>query len=327
MARMQRTDGSWGPLSEAQFTTGVPADASNLRISEIQYHPGSASAAEVAAGFSDADEFEFIELVNIASTPIDLTQVRFQQTVEGNDVVGIDFAFTDGSVRELAPGGRAVIVENMEAFQMRYGNLISVAGEWSGGLSNASERLVLVAGDQTIADFSYDDGWHPTTDGDGPSLQAVNEAGDLATLGTAAAWRPSAVSGGSPGRSEGPIPGDSNHDGIFNSGDLVMVFAAGKYEDSIAGNATFEDGDWDGDGDFTTGDLVFAFQAGTYVSAALPQLASTDSVVATLFAANNRDATGSKSALVSTSAATDELDALFAEWGEPNQSQKVRPLV
>lgn len=60
------------------------------------------------------------------------------------------------------------------------------------------------------------------------------------------------------------VPGDSNHDGIFDSSDLVLVFAAGEYEDGVTGNSTFEEGDWDGDGDFTTSDLVFAFAAGTY---------------------------------------------------------------
>jgi hypothetical protein len=61
-----------------------------------------------------------------------------------------------------------------------------------------------------------------------------------------------------------PIAGDSNRDGIFNSGDLVAVFTAGKYEDGIPGNATFEEGDWNGDGDFDSADLVFVFQKGNY---------------------------------------------------------------
>ena len=65
-----------------------------------------------------------------------------------------------------------------------------------------------------------------------------------------------------------PIPGDSNHDGVFDSSDLVQVFQFGEYEDAIAGNSTFEEGDWNGDGDFDSSDMVFAFQAGTFVRAA-----------------------------------------------------------
>ncbi len=62
--------------------------------------------------------------------------------------------------------------------------------------------------------------------------------------------------------------GDSNLDGVFDSGDLVLVFQTGEYEDQIASNSRWAEGDWDGDGDFTTSDLVAAFQSGTYMAAA-----------------------------------------------------------
>jgi VCBS repeat-containing protein len=272
MARLLQADGSWGPLSHATFSTAVPADATNLRIAELNYHPSDTTPAEEAAGFTDADEFEFIELLNIGNQRIDLSNVRFEQTVNGSDVQGLQFDFATSTIRELGPGERLVVVENWEAFERRYGSGLPVAGVWSGGLSNAQERLVLKAGDQVIGDFVYLDDWHPTTDGEGYSLQAVNETGSPDNWGTAAAWKPSSRLGGSPGTadSSGPIPGDSNGDGIFNSSDLVAVFQAGKYEDLIAGNATFAEGDWNGDGDFTTADLVYAFQQGTYVAGAVP---------------------------------------------------------
>ena len=60
------------------------------------------------------------------------------------------------------------------------------------------------------------------------------------------------------------IPGDSNHDGIFNSKDLIQVFQIGEYEDAIENNSTFADGDWNGDGEFDSADLVLAFQSGNY---------------------------------------------------------------
>jgi hypothetical protein len=56
--------------------------------------------------------------------------------------------------------------------------------------------------------------------------------------------------------------GDSNLDGEFNSGDLVQIFQAGKFEADV--DAGWEDGDWDGDRRFGTGDLVDAFQGGGY---------------------------------------------------------------
>ena len=58
--------------------------------------------------------------------------------------------------------------------------------------------------------------------------------------------------------------GDSNRDGVFDSGDLITALAAGKYEDDIPGNASMADGDWDGSGDFDSNDLVFALAAGHY---------------------------------------------------------------
>lgn len=55
--------------------------------------------------------------------------------------------------------------------------------------------------------------------------------------------------------------GDANFDGEFNFSDLVQIFAAGQYEDTLSGNSNWSDGDWNGDGDFTACDLVFAFAA------------------------------------------------------------------
>ncbi len=56
--------------------------------------------------------------------------------------------------------------------------------------------------------------------------------------------------------------GDSNVDGEFNSGDLVAVFSAGKYE--LDEKAGWAEGDWDGDMRFGSGDLVVAFSDGGY---------------------------------------------------------------
>ena len=58
--------------------------------------------------------------------------------------------------------------------------------------------------------------------------------------------------------------GDANLNGEFNSHDLVAVFVAGEYEDTIDGNSTWATGDWDGDGDFRSGDRTLAFQSGGY---------------------------------------------------------------
>lgn len=58
--------------------------------------------------------------------------------------------------------------------------------------------------------------------------------------------------------------GDVDNDGRFDSRDLVAVFQAGKFEDEVEANSTFDEGDWNDDGDFNTSDIVFAFQSGNF---------------------------------------------------------------
>jgi hypothetical protein len=70
--------------------------------------------------------------------------------------------------------------------------------------------------------------------------------------------------------------GDSNLDGIFNSADLVAVFAIGQYEDGVASNSSWADGDWDCDGDFDSGDIVLAFQTGGYSAQAIDRALASD---------------------------------------------------
>lgn len=60
------------------------------------------------------------------------------------------------------------------------------------------------------------------------------------------------------------IPGDANRDGSFDSSDLIQVFQAGEYEDTISNNSDWSEGDWNGDGDFDSEDLVSAFASGCY---------------------------------------------------------------
>jgi hypothetical protein len=66
--------------------------------------------------------------------------------------------------------------------------------------------------------------------------------------------------------------GDANLDGEFNTGDLVQVLEAGKYEKGWLDEwgypqgevAGWSEGDWNGDGVFETGDLVKALEDGGY---------------------------------------------------------------
>jgi hypothetical protein len=106
----------------------------------------------------------------------------------------------------LNPGESIVVVHNLAAFISRYGTGIRVAGEFSGSLDNAGERLTLFGPlGEPILDFSYDPTWYPITDGGGFSLVAVDPTALPSAWGLAQNWRPSSGLGGSPGATD-PAP-------------------------------------------------------------------------------------------------------------------------
>ena len=179
------------------ITVTAPVNATissdNLRISEIHYNPAAPTASELAAGFDNNNDFEFIEIYNPSSSgAINLNGVQF------NDGVEFDF----GNVN-LQAGQRAVIVENINAFTERYGDNVNVLGQWSGALNNDGERVTLVDGDlNEIMSVNYgnNDPWYNAADGNGFSLvleDAVNTPVD--ELGKYYNWTSSTVFGGTPG--------------------------------------------------------------------------------------------------------------------------------
>ena len=170
----------------------VPAAAGNLVVSEIMYHPANPSPAESLAGFSNADDFEFVELMNVGANTVDLTGAVFTD--------GIAFTFTGGT---LAPGARLLLVRSAAAFAQRYG-AIPTRGVYTGTLGNAGDHLLLLdRGGVPILDFSYSDSapWPAEADGSGYSLTLIRPA-TLPNPALAASWRVSVFIGGSPGASD-----------------------------------------------------------------------------------------------------------------------------
>src|SRR4029453_5142201 len=111
----------------------VPPTSQNLVVSEIHYHPADPSPAEIAAGFTNSDDFEFLELENISTQKVSLLGLRFVGPG------GIEFDFGNAPVLSLNPGGRLVLVKSRTAFALRYGSGLVVAGEYSGNLNNAGD--------------------------------------------------------------------------------------------------------------------------------------------------------------------------------------------
>lgn len=183
-----RNGTSWSPPVAATYVVATPP----LRITEIQYHPAPAPAGNT----NDADNFEFIEVRNIGTTPLNVN--RFQ--ISG----GVDFTFPNAS---LAPGESAVIVRHLAAFTARHGATPRVLGTYAGQLDNGGERLVLEGPvREPILDFSYKDGWYPVTDGLGFSLVASNPGGPLSQWALKQGWRPSAQPNGAPGAEDAAPP-------------------------------------------------------------------------------------------------------------------------
>lgn len=204
--------GAWSPLTSADFVVAaIPADASNLAITEIMYNPLNPTAAEVAAGYLSANDFEYVELQNLGSTSIDLTGVKFTE--------GITFDFTgiDPALRTVAPGARVLVVANRNAFLARYGNnpAVQITGEYTGSLSNGGESITLLALDGTVVrQFTYDDAapWPEDANGHGYSLVPNNLASN-SNLNVPTSWHSSAQIGGTPGLPNGqPFTGSPNAD-------------------------------------------------------------------------------------------------------------------
>jgi len=175
---------TWSALNEATFAVGPVTES--LRVSEIMYHPQN-------TGDPNDPNLEYVELTNIGDQTINLNLVRFTD--------GIDFVFVPV---ELGPAEYVLVVKDRGAFEAGYAPGLPIAGEYSGSLSNAGERIVLQdALCSTIQAFSYEYNWYANTDGDGRSLIAQDPAGtDPNDWSTKSAWRPSAAAGGSPGRAE-----------------------------------------------------------------------------------------------------------------------------
>ncbi|MBN1780338.1 lamin tail domain-containing protein [bacterium] len=173
------SNSEWSPLTEAVFT--LPSEIANLKLTEIHYHP-------LAENGLDDRLFEFLELMNTGTAPVDLTGMRFD---------GVSYGFPANTV--IAPGAFFILASHEAYFAGRYGFLPD--GVYEGALDNSGERITLLeaAGD-TVFSVRYNDRapWPKSPDGDGYSLVPV-ESFPAGSLNDPEQWRASLQINGSPG--------------------------------------------------------------------------------------------------------------------------------
>ncbi|MEM6885608.1 MAG: lamin tail domain-containing protein [Verrucomicrobiota bacterium] len=178
-----------GSLVDSETYADNSTDAQKyLRVTEIMYNPQTDTSIT-----PDAQDFEYIELRNISTTvTLDLTGIQF--------IEGVQFNFTGSAVTSLAPGDHVLVVANSAAFTARYGGSLPVAGVFFGTLDNAGETLRLDdAAGEKVLEFSYNNSWHPMTDGNGFSLEVIDESQLWSDWGASSNWRASGTVNGSPG--------------------------------------------------------------------------------------------------------------------------------
>jgi hypothetical protein len=195
------TGTDWSAIVESYFVPEGMAQASsrNLILSEIQYHP-----REVA-------DTEFLEFLNTSGATVDLSDVVVTNAVF--------YRFPKATL--LGAGERLVLAKDLNAFDARYGATTSpyyragvrVLGPWIGTLSNAGERIEVLAADGAtafICVYGTDGGWPNRADGGGSSLELLDpvsapssEGARSAWLGDPRRWRASAEFHGSPGSAGG----------------------------------------------------------------------------------------------------------------------------
>lgn len=175
---------TWSPLKEISFTDNNE-DYSNLKVTEVHYHP-----ADYIFGTdtTDGKDLEFIELKNTGSSSINISGVTIDTAVY--------YAVPAGAI--LPPKGFYVVASDPGSFYNYYG--MNASGNFKGNLSNSGEYILI--NDQSrrkILSVLYSDDypWPLSADGDGYSLVAKTSI-PTSDPNVYSYWKSSIRIGGSP---------------------------------------------------------------------------------------------------------------------------------
>ncbi len=159
---------------------------SQIIITEIHYFPLDADTVSHT-------ELEFIEIKNIGSDTLDLSNISFTK--------GIDYQFKAGDF--IAPDSFLVLASNYVEFYNRY--QFNAFDEFQGQLSNSGEEVEIsdVALDTVLFSVNYSASppWPLGPAGNGPSLVAIHQDSLFATQ-LASNWSVSSLNNGKPGEED-----------------------------------------------------------------------------------------------------------------------------
>lgn len=172
-------------------------EMSNLLITQIHHSPEAPSADEISAGYPDNNQFEFLELMNTGNTTLDLGEAVLSGA-------GITFDFSTGSIQQLAPGARILLLADNDAFTERYGTSAQpkVTGQYPGNLADGTGALTLTNAGTNLYTFTYGH-QAPWPTAQGYSLVLLHPLQQTPMdLKQGVNWRSSVDTGGSPGTSD-----------------------------------------------------------------------------------------------------------------------------
>ena len=232
-------NGEWSAMNQAFFSTAAAATASDIVISEVHYHPLDPSASELAVDSTfDQDDFEYVEIMNIGTSTVDLSGAAFVLIPSGDHLEGIEFTFPPGTL--IAVGERLVVVANSSAFSARNPG-VTISGDYSGRLDNTGEWITLVDSSGAVIDsFRYNDlaPWPAEADGGGKSL-ILSEPSTSPDPADPTSWGASLAIGGSPGAVEGtPFSGEPLADADGDGGVAILEYLQGL-SDSVPSSEKF----------------------------------------------------------------------------------------
>ena len=100
----------------------------------------------------------------------------------------------------MAPRAQLVIVSTKAAFRARYGVGPTVAGTYTGRLSNDGEPMEpLDAVGEKVLEYTYNDIWHTPTDGRGYALVIRDTEASFETWKAETSWAVGGAAMGTPG--------------------------------------------------------------------------------------------------------------------------------